>query len=126
MPVVCPACGNQNPSDVQFCAQCHATLIFRCPHCRHEQPEPHICGKCGTDIDNFWRAQLATAQAKHIKEDADHRERFEHLRDSMRSQNVAAPDPVPLAASPFVPAPLGLIVRLLFKWFLNRWRRFSE
>jgi hypothetical protein len=126
MPVVCPACGNQNPSDLQFCTHCHATLIFRCPHCRHQQPERHICAKCGADIDKFWRAQLATAQARHIKEEADHRERFDHLRDSMRSQNVYAPDIVPLAASPLVPPPLGLIAGLLFKYFRSLWRSSSE
>lgn len=124
--MLCPACHFENPGHHQFCGHCHHTLFFRCPNCSHEQSAPNICAKCGTDIDKFWRVRLATAQAQRIKEDADHRERFDHLRDSMRSQNVYAPDIVPRAASPFVPPPLGLIGGLLFKWFRGRWRRLSQ
>jgi hypothetical protein len=44
------------------------------------------------DLDNFWRAQVATAQVIEIKEEAQRIERIENLGDSMRSQNLAAPD----------------------------------
>jgi uncharacterized membrane protein YvbJ len=124
--MVCPACHAANPSGIQFCTHCHATLFFRCPQCWHEQTTNQKCEKCGMDIDNFWRAQVATAEIIEIKEEAEHRERLEHLRDSMRSQNLPSPDIVPLAASVLVPAPLGLIFGLVFKWFLDRWRRFAE
>ncbi len=78
------------------------------------------------DLDNFWRAQVATAQVIEIKEEAQRIERIENLGDSMRSQNLAAPDIVPLAASLLVPAPLGWLTGLFCKWLLNRWRRFAD
>jgi hypothetical protein len=77
------------------------------------------------DMDNFWRAQAATAQIIEIKEEAERTERIENLGDSMRSQNLAAPDIVPVAASLLVPAPLGWLTGLLAKWLLDRWRRFA-
>jgi hypothetical protein len=123
--MLCPACHTANPPGIQFCTHCHSTLFFRCPHCWHEQPTNRICEKCGMDMDNFWRAQAATAQVIEIKEEAERNERIENLGDSMRSQNLAAPDIVPLAASALVPAPLGWITGLLLKRLLDRWRRFA-
>ena len=122
----CAACSHENPHGVEFCTHCHATLIFRCGRCWHQQTTHAICEKCGADMDNFWRTQLATAQAIHIKEEADHRERLEQLRDGMQSHQLPPPEVLPLAASVLLPAPFALISSVLFGWLISRWRRWSE
>ena len=122
----CAACNCENPQGVQFCTHCHATLIFRCARCWHEQSTHATCEKCGANMDNFWRTQLATAQAIHIKEEADHQERLEKLRDGMRSPTLPSPDLLPLAASAILPGPFVLLGSLFFGWLVSRWRRWAE
>lgn len=46
----CPECGHEASEDMQFCAQCHHTMYYRCPNCWHHQQTPLTCEKCGLNM----------------------------------------------------------------------------
>ena len=51
----CPRCGRANPEGVQFCTQCHETLLFKCPVCWHVQMHGGDCDECGANFGAYWR-----------------------------------------------------------------------
>src|SRR5487761_658544 len=57
--MTCPKCGIANAEGVQFCTNCHATLLFKCPQCDHMQTHGGTCESCGTNFDVFWASYLA-------------------------------------------------------------------
>lgn len=57
--MTCPTCGVANAEGVQFCTNCHATLLFKCPQCEHMQTHGATCESCGTNFDVFWASYLA-------------------------------------------------------------------
>lgn len=67
----CPKCGAANAEGVQFCTNCHATLIFKCPNCAHTQTHGGTCDACGENLDLFWASYLAikSNEAEHVARD---------------------------------------------------------
>jgi len=57
--MTCPKCGAANAEGVQFCTNCHATLVFKCPNCAHTQTHGGTCESCGANFDLFWASYLA-------------------------------------------------------------------
>ncbi|HVB88478.1 MAG TPA: zinc ribbon domain-containing protein [Candidatus Dormibacteraeota bacterium] len=57
--MTCPKCGAANAESVQFCTNCHATLLFKCPNCEHMQAHGGTCDSCGTNFDLFWSSYMA-------------------------------------------------------------------
>ncbi|HEV2314675.1 MAG TPA: zinc-ribbon domain-containing protein [Candidatus Acidoferrales bacterium] len=57
--MTCPKCGAANAEGVQFCTNCHATLLFKCPNCAHMQTHGGTCESCGANFDLFWASYLA-------------------------------------------------------------------
>jgi len=57
--MTCPKCGAANAEGVQFCTNCHATLLFKCPNCTHTQTHGRTCDSCGANFDLFWASYLA-------------------------------------------------------------------
>jgi predicted RNA-binding Zn-ribbon protein involved in translation (DUF1610 family) len=55
----CSKCGTEAPGGVRFCPRCHATLVFRCPSCQHEQGHGGVCDNCGVDFVKYFAAVLA-------------------------------------------------------------------
>ncbi len=65
----CPKCGAEERDVARFCRQCHATLRYECPSCKHEQRHGGICEKCGV---NFLKYVTAVVAAKKAESDLDH------------------------------------------------------
>ena len=65
----CPKCGQANPETAQFCTACHATLIYKCPDCWHEQRQGGTCEKCGLNFNLYWTSTLARASGERARED---------------------------------------------------------
>jgi predicted amidophosphoribosyltransferase len=61
--MICPRCGRDNREGVQFCTNCHETLLFKCPVCWHVQEHGGTCEKCGASFAAFWEL-AAVYQAK--------------------------------------------------------------
>src|SRR5579863_5316803 len=57
--MTCTKCGAANAEGVQFCTNCHATLLFKCPNCAHMQTHGCTCDSCGANFDLFWASYLA-------------------------------------------------------------------
>jgi len=55
----CPKCSAAAPDTARFCPRCHATLIFVCPSCKHEQRHGGTCEKCGVDFMKYVAAVMA-------------------------------------------------------------------
>ena len=62
----CPVCQHENSQTAEFCVQCHAVLLRRCPKCWHRQREGAVCEKCGTNFALYW----ADALERSLKEEA--------------------------------------------------------
>ncbi|HEY0704434.1 MAG TPA: zinc ribbon domain-containing protein [Candidatus Acidoferrales bacterium] len=122
--MLCPSCNSTNPADVQFCKHCHATLFFQCPRCGHDQAINRLCEKCGYDMDNFWRAQVATTEAIRIKERAETREHHQALRDGVYSRALTRADALPAALA--VTLPVGSLLDKLSDWIVARVRRLFD
>ena len=71
----CPACGHETSEDMQFCAQCHHTMYYRCPKCWHHQQTPLTCEKCGLNMVLYWKTQVGTAHAVLVKEEGESMEK---------------------------------------------------
>jgi len=53
--VICLKCGNKNPEENKFCAQCgqalHPPPPIQCPRCMAIMPSKmKFCGKCGSSL----------------------------------------------------------------------------
>ncbi len=49
--ITCQHCGHENPSQVEFCLACAASLRPVCPVCGHPaSPGDRFCGQCGADL----------------------------------------------------------------------------
>src|SRR5215469_36482 len=55
----CPKCGTAAPDAAHFCPRCHATLLFICPSCQHEQRHGGTCDQCGVDFMKYIGAVVA-------------------------------------------------------------------
>lgn len=44
---------------MQFCTNCHTTLLFKCPNCAHMQTHGGTCENCGANFELFWASYLA-------------------------------------------------------------------
>ncbi len=67
----CPKCGHANPETAQFCTECHATLLFKCPACWHQQSHGGTCEKCGVNFDLYWNRALTRAAEERAREDVE-------------------------------------------------------
>ena len=67
----CPKCGTANADGVQFCTNCHATLIFKCPKCEHKQAHGGRCDVCGEDFAFFWARHFAEKNAEEARIEKD-------------------------------------------------------
>jgi len=100
----CPQCGCANPNGVAFCTHCHATLMFKCPKCWHEQNHGAKCEQCGADFGQLQGVYLAQVMAEEFRETQDEETRV----------NAAA-----FAASNPVMAAVLFIIRWIY------WRLFA-
>jgi hypothetical protein len=55
----CSKCGTEASETAQFCPRCHATLLFSCPACKHEQRHGGTCDQCGVDFMKYITAVVA-------------------------------------------------------------------
>src|SRR5487761_1035699 len=69
--MTCPKCGTANAEGVQFCTNCHATLLFKCPQCEHMQTHGGTCDSCGTNFDVFWASYLALKSNEEQQDEKD-------------------------------------------------------
>lgn len=69
--MTCPKCGAKNPDGVQFCTNCHATLLFKCPQCEHTQTHGGVCDACGMNLDLFWASYLTMKANEEQKIERD-------------------------------------------------------
>lgn len=112
----CAKCGTANAEGVQFCTNCHATLIFKCPKCDHRQPHGGKCDACGQDFAAFWSTYLAMKgqETQQIARDK-----------TMAEMNaVASVVTLPLAAAPNLSR--FLIVQLFGRLFRRLLGGFSS
>lgn len=77
----CPKCATSASDAAQFCPRCHATLLYECPACKHQQRQGGACEKCGVD---FMKYVTAVVAAQKSKADAEH-ERLEKRSRLMRN-----------------------------------------
>jgi uncharacterized membrane protein YvbJ len=99
----CPHCGSPNPDGVAFCTRCHATLIFKCPKCWHEQNHGLKCDQCGADFSQLQGTSLAQVMAEEFRASQEEENRL----------NAAV-----FAASNPVVATVMFIVRWIYSRFL--------
>lgn len=111
--MVCPKCGTANADGVQFCTNCHATLIFKCPKCAHSQPHGGSCDACGENFALFWAQRLAT---KALEE-----ERIEKDKKKAEINAVATALTVPFSGPVGIAGFLGMrIFGRLLAWYRSR------
>ena len=111
----CPKCGATNAEGVQFCTNCHATLIFKCPKCEHKQAHGGVCDACGENFSLFWARYLAMKTSE--------RERLDHDKTKAEIDAVASAVTLPLAAAPNLSR--FLIVQLANRLFGRLFGRLS-
>ena len=56
----CPKCKTEARDVARFCPRCHATLLYQCPSCHHEQRRGGTCEKCGVDFLKYFHMLLAS------------------------------------------------------------------
>ncbi len=77
----CSKCDTEVPDTTRFCPRCHATLVFACPSCKHEQRHGGSCDNCGVD---FFKYITAVVGAKKDRSEAA-RERMEERASLMKN-----------------------------------------
>jgi len=65
----CPKCNAEERDVARFCRRCHATLLYTCPSCNHQQRQGGTCEKCGVDFLKYITAVVA---ARRTEADAIH------------------------------------------------------
>lgn len=65
----CPKCSTEASDAARFCPRCHATLLYQCPSCSHEQRQGGVCEKCGV---NFVKYLSVMVSSKKAEADAAH------------------------------------------------------
>ena len=111
----CPKCGTANADGVQFCTNCHATLIFKCPKCEHTQTHGGRCDLCGEDFAFFW-AQHFTAKAAE-----DARIEKDKAEAEAEANAVRTALTVPFSGPAGIASFLGMqLFSRLFAWFRSR------
>ena len=60
----CPKCKTEAANTARFCPRCHATLLFKCPACKHQQRRGGICEECGVDFLKYATAVVAVNKAQ--------------------------------------------------------------
>lgn len=93
----CPKCGRENPDGAAFCTQCHATLVFKCPKCWHEQNHGGKCDHCGADFAQLQGVYFGKVVA-------------EEMNDTQNEVNRAN------AAANAVTNPVLTVVTILVRW----------
>lgn len=68
--MICYKCGNDIPSDSEYCPFCGIKLYVTCPKCGHTHSSQYpICNKCGTNRANY------VAEQQWLKEEELRREK---------------------------------------------------
>lgn len=68
--MICYKCGNDIPSDSEYCPFCGIKLFVTCPKCGHVHSSQYpICNKCGTNRANY------VAELQRLKEEEIRREK---------------------------------------------------
>lgn len=68
--MICYKCGNDIPSDSEYCPFCGIKLFVTCPKCGHTHSSQYpICNKCGTNRANY------VAEQQRLKEEEIRREK---------------------------------------------------
>lgn len=68
--MICYKCGNDIPSDSEYCPFCGIKLFVTCPKCGHTHSSQYpICNKCGTNRANY------VAEQQRLKEEELRREK---------------------------------------------------
>jgi 8-oxo-dGTP pyrophosphatase MutT (NUDIX family) len=69
--MLCPKCGHANPDGTPFCMECHATLLFKCPVCWHQQTHGGNCDQCGTNFAAYWSLAADREAQEEARVDVD-------------------------------------------------------
>lgn len=69
--MLCPKCGHNNTDATPFCVECHATLLFKCPVCWHEQTHGLTCDNCGTNFAAYWSLAADREAQEEARVDVD-------------------------------------------------------
>jgi hypothetical protein len=109
----CPKCGTANADGVQFCTNCHATLIFKCPKCEHTQTHGGRCDVCGEDFALFWAQHFTKKDA----EDA----RIQKDKTEAEANAVRTALTVPFSGPAGIASFLGMqLFSRLLAWYRSR------
>lgn len=96
--MICSKCGAANADRVQFCTNCHATLIFKCPKCEHTQAHGGRCDICGEDFAFFWARHFS---AKDAEDDVIQRDKAKAEANAVRTA-VTLPFSGPVGIASFI------------------------
>ena len=67
--MICYKCGNDIPSDSEYCPFCGIKLFVTCPKCGHTHSSQYpICNKCGTNRANYIAEQQRLKEERIIEE----------------------------------------------------------
>lgn len=67
--MICYKCGNDIPSDSEFCPFCGIKLFVTCPKCGHTHSSQYpICNKCGTNRANYVAEQQRLKEEEILRE----------------------------------------------------------
>lgn len=67
--ISCYKCGSMIPADSKYCPVCQVQLFLDCPKCGHRySAQYHNCNQCGTNREDYLKAQELAAVAKQLEE----------------------------------------------------------
>lgn len=89
--MICYKCGNDIPSDSEYCPFCGIKLFVTCPKCGHTHSSQYpICNKCGTNRVNYIAEQQRLKEEERIIEEEQKRIAAERLAKERAIQEEKA------------------------------------
>lgn len=90
--MICYKCGNDIPSDSEYCPFCGIKLFVTCPKCGHTHSSQYpICNKCGTNRVNYIAEQqrLKEEELRSEKQRIEERKRIEEKQKRIAAERLA-------------------------------------
>jgi hypothetical protein len=90
----CHRCGTENPEWTQYCLNCRAELVRRCPECGHLRSlvKTGTCGNCGFEYQAAERRVALHHEMESLREQQNQSEKtIENLRYQIRGLEQANP-----------------------------------
>lgn len=84
--MICWKCGEVIPGDSKYCPVCQTQLFVICPQCGYKySAKYHNCSQCGTNREDYMKAQELAALAKQLEEkkrrdEEEQKKKLEELR----------------------------------------------